>query len=871
MKSWLIGGGADCDVVVDLPTVSAHHCRLTRDEQGYWLEDLRSTNGTFVNGQRICAATRVSQEDCITLGTSVRVPWPDTPITEESRIVTIGGAADNSIVLDYPMVSAHHARLILTGTKAVLEDIGSKNGTFLGSPPSRISRAELHANDSVSFGSYQIPASQLLTMVPLAATHSPAEAEPRPVRRRAQDEFLIGRDPTSDEVLDDVMVSRRHAVFRRVGNRCSIEDLHSTNGTYVNGQRIDSVVALTVADIITVGSTSFTLTEAGALQKRQVKGRIAIEARNLGVAVPQRQLLHDVSLTIYPSEFVGLMGPSGAGKSTLISALNGYMRPSSGVVFFNGMDLYGNYDLFRGQIGYVPQDDIVHRELSVYQALYYNARLRLPADYSDEEIHRRIGVVLEQLGLQGTEDVRIGSAETRGISGGQRKRVNLALELLTDPSALFLDEPTSGLSSEDTLQVMRLLRQLANSGKTILLTIHQPSLEAFRQLDNLILIAKDAGTTDPAHLAYYGPAYPDAIRYFQAGMPESTTVPATDTPDVVLRSLATRPAADWVSRYNRSETKRHFVTDREGQSPENATASSAYRPSVSGSMRQWWTLVRRGAAIKRKDTWNTAILIAQAPIIAVLIALVFGKQSRGPSDTVTWPEAAQATAISVFLLALSALWFGCSNSAREIVAEWAVYRRERMVNLAISCYAASKLTLLGLICAFQCAVLLTVVHFWNGLEISWLAAYFVLLLVALVGVGIGLVISSFARSSEAAIATLPIVIIPMVILGGILHPVHEMHWLPRALCQAMPSRWAFEALLTLEADNRPQRPPSKAVAAVPSQDASRPTEAAQDFAEHYFPQQTHRVGAWASALVLGVMGVLLVGALVNILWWRDIH
>src|SRR5205807_1364578 len=157
----------------------------------------------------------------------------------------------------------------------------------------------------------------------------------------------------------------------------------------------------------------------------------------------------------------------------------------------NGEDLYEHYGQFAALIGYVPQDDIIHRDLTVGQALYYNARLRLPRDFSNADIADRISKVLNQLELQGARDVLIGSPEKKGISGGQRKRVNLAMELLTDPLILFLDEPTSGLSSEDALMVMRLLRELSNGGKTILLTIHQPSPEVFRLLDNLVVVSRD--------------------------------------------------------------------------------------------------------------------------------------------------------------------------------------------------------------------------------------------------------------------------------------------------------------------------------------------------------------------------------------------
>src|SRR5439155_14760032 len=181
----------------------------------------------------------------------------------------------------------------------------------------------------------------------------------------------------------------------------------------------------------------------------------------------------------------------------------------------------------RGMIGFVPQDDIIHSELTVREALFYSARLRLPRDFSNRDIHKRIDAVLAQLGLAGIDDVLIGSPTRKGISGGQRKRVNLAMELLTDPSVLFLDEPTSGLSSEDTLIVMQVLRQLADTGKTILLTIHQPSLDAFSKLDNVVVVSKDAGSTDAGRLAFYGPAYPDSVQFFNPPVGQVSNLPAS--------------------------------------------------------------------------------------------------------------------------------------------------------------------------------------------------------------------------------------------------------------------------------------------------------------------------------------------------------
>ncbi|MBC7817212.1 MAG: FHA domain-containing protein, partial [Planctomycetaceae bacterium] len=432
-KTWLVGSGTDCDVVVPHPNVSANHCRLTRSATGFVLEDLQSSNGTFVNGVRLVEPMAVSRQDQITLGRSVKMPWPGST----------------------PVASADEGQ----GSRRAVES--TERSGLAGASPS-------------------LP---------------PHEAVQVTVTLRGS-AMVLGRDPQCDHVLDYPMVSWQHARITRDGTNLFVEDLNSANGTFVNGGRIRERTAVKPGDVVGLGSYRFSVGTDGSFRQRDYRGDLTVEARGISVDAVGRRLLDGVSLTIYPSEFVGLMGPSGAGKSTLMNVLNGYTPPRCGEVLINGRSLYQHFDEFRGMIGFVPQDDIIHSELTVREALFYSARLRLPSDFSNRDIHKRIDAVLAQLGLAGIDDVLIGSPTRKGISGGQRKRVNLAMELLTDPSVLFLDEPTSGLSSEDTLIVMEVLRQLADSGKTILLTIHQPSLEAFSKLDNVVVVAKDAGSAD---------------------------------------------------------------------------------------------------------------------------------------------------------------------------------------------------------------------------------------------------------------------------------------------------------------------------------------------------------------------------------------
>jgi ABC-type multidrug transport system ATPase subunit/pSer/pThr/pTyr-binding forkhead associated (FHA) protein len=869
---WVIGRSPDCDLVMTEAEVSSRHCRLSLTSDGYLLEDLGSSNGTFVNGTRISAPVAVKQSDRITLGQKVPLPWPREPAAPQarpgppappppptaapagSRILRVGRAPDNDVVLDHPSVSGHHARVVVQGDRAVLEDLGSSNGTFVGQRDQRVQKAPLKSDDVVYLGSLRVPASRLL------GAEEAADAAPAVSLRGSS--MIFGRHPDCDQVLNYPMISGRHARLSRQGRDLVIEDLGSSNGTFVNGNRIRAPEVIRPGDAIGLGSYTFTLADGGELKGRDYRNNSALEARGLGVAAGGRMLISDVSLTIYPGEFVGLMGPSGAGKTTLMNALNGYVPPTKGIVLLNGQDLYRHYDQFRSVLGYVPQDDVMHRDLTVGQALYYSARLRLPSDYTAADIRQRIDTVLEQLGLTGTEDVLIGSAERKGISGGQRRRVNLAMELLTDPLVLFLDEPTSGLSSEDAMTVMKVLRSLADSGKTILLTIHQPSLEVYRLMDHLVLMGKDQGSSDPGRLVYFGPAYPNAVHHFNPdGIPNAR--PGIDpSPDEVLRGMSRKPAGEWAQRYRASAYYEEFVRQRSGGVDDSEGGEAVTHTRGISAFFQWWLLVCRLVTIKLRDRTSTAILLVQAPIVALLVAMVFGKQVTEKVTSSSWPDVSVALGKTVFLMALAALWFGASNAVREIVGEWAVYHRERMLNLRIGPYVASKFAVLGALCVIQCVTLLLIVGPMCKLEANWLLLFGMLMLSALVGTTIGLILSALARTSEVAIALLPIVLLPMVILGGALQPIHQMSTATRWVSMAVPTRWAYEGILLLEAPKRPTwRKPT-----MPGQKR----EPAQDMAEPSFPEKERTSVATAAASLLVMLG-LGGAAVVSILRKRDVH
>lgn len=791
-QSWLIGCAADCDIVIEAATVSAHHCRLIHTDERYVLEDLNSTNGTFVNNVRIRGPVEVRPTDSIRLGQRVIVPWP-------------------------------------AGAQAVRERLEPQ----------------------------------------ICAARDPSGAF-APTRTG----LVFGRDASCDHVIRDHAASRRHARIWAANNQLFVEDLNSLNGTFLNGRAVKRATRMRPGDVVSIANQDFELLSDGRLRPENGRGNITVEARKVGVMVADRRLLRDVSLTALPGDFVGVMGPSGAGKTTLLSVMNGYTTPTVGAVFFNGNELHSCYARFASRIGYLPQDDIIHRELTVEEAVYFAARLRLPTDFSEEDIEARVADVLDQLSLRGAAKTVIGSAEKKGISGGERKRVSLAVELLTDPSVLFLDEPTSGLSFEDALSVMKLLRAMADAGKTIFLTIHQPSLELFRLLDNLAVVAKDAASTGPGQLVYYGPAWPDAVRFFN---PDELGMHG-DSPDAVLSGLKNRPVKDWRQRFCQSPQHQAYVAARttgrvdDDSAVERSAGNAHAMPVLGEGLARWRTLTRRCLKIKTRDRWNSLILLAQAPIVAVLVVLLFGNDVRRDFTDETWVAGTSSTATVIFLNGLAALWFGSSNAVREIVGEWAVFRRERMVCLALPPYVFSKIASMACLCVLQCFVLTAIVHAGCGLRANWMQLFLMLLVLSLIGTGVGLLVSALAPSSEAAIGLLPIILLAMVVLSGAMQPVHKMSRIVQMMAFAAPSRWGFEGMLLLESRNRPLGPSPFSTLQTTDRRDEAPNEGSgrPDVAHAHFPM-SERFGVGSCNVILGAMFVSLVVLIHVVLRARDIH
>lgn len=765
------------------------------------------------------------------------------PLTKE--LTTLGRDPSTDITLDASsaVVSRNHAEIRRQGGQLVLFDKGSFNGTLLnnqrittptplydndrvqlglGGPILRISAPGMPAPFGASLAGQRAVGAVAEAAVPAAApgggrpamhtmVFSPgakgAAAPPAPPRDGAQQllmrlvfdasrtQFTIGRAADNDIHLDGLQISNHHAKLVQSGGGVSVEDVGSTNGTYVSGRRISGRQQVSPEDIVQVGPFVVRLEADGAIGVYDTRSKTRIDAIDITKIVKNRsgggtiKLLDDVDITIQPNEFVGLLGPSGAGKSTLMDALNGMRPASSGHVLINNLDLYRHLDSLKQSIGYVPQDDIIHRELTVYRTLYYVARLRLSRDVSSAEIDQIVNEVMDVTGLAERRDVPVGQ-----LSGGQRKRVSIAVELVTKPSVIFLDEPTSGLDPATEEKIMKLFRQIAESGRTVILTTH--AMENVRLFDKIVVMMR-------GKLVFYGSPQ-EALDHVGADSFKDLYDKLEEPIDKELSALGPAPAdpsqqrqvkarkeqisdgvaEEWRNKYQRTDAyKRNVVDPLTGINRNQQQAAPAKNSlTLFGAIRQLFTLSRRYFEVLRRDKFNLLILFAQSPIIAILTYLVVGDQE--PRD------------FPYFVLALVAVWFGTSISAREIIRERAVYNRERMVNLGLLPYVGSKLLVLSFIVGLQIILLFTFLKFFDLVELmkmpgNIIEQMVIMLLTGMVGIALGLFISAVVKTSEMATSLVPLILIPQIIFSGL---VGVPQGLSRAVGLVMPATWAFDSM-----------------------------------------------------------------------------
>lgn len=477
--------------------------------------------------------------------------------------------------------------------------------------------------------------------------------------------FSIGSDKYNDLVIPDNSVDKGHAKIAFKEGQYYLLDEGSTNGTRVAGIRLEAYQfrALTDGNLIELGSVIVEIkisspapAKIPIFQARQRQTlsieRMRLDAINLKKSsspILGTTLLNDISVSFFPQEFVVIAGVSGGGKSTLMDALNGQRR-ARGKVFVNGCDLYKNFNAFKNKIGYVPQDDIVHSELTVGEALNYAAHLRLPSA-SPSKRQQRIQEVLEQLQLTGRKNVSIGR-----LSGGQRKRVSIGVELISNPSIFFLDEATSGLDPGTELQIMHLLRSLADAGSLVILITHATKNVAIA--DMVVFLAKGG------RLAYVGPPKL-AFSYFKV----------KDFDSIYARVEHQLSPSEWEQGFKSYAFYKKFVSERQKTIPQNSIKPVLVKPDF---LQQWGVLCRRNLAILLKNKISLALMLLGAPILGSLnFALwkpdLFNTKIGNAGQAITM----------LFVTVIMAVMSGALATMSEIAKETAIYRRERSAGLGI--------------------------------------------------------------------------------------------------------------------------------------------------------------------------------------------
>ncbi|MDT8364521.1 MAG: ATP-binding cassette domain-containing protein [Nitrosomonas sp.] len=595
---------------------------------------------------------------------------------------------------------------------------------------------------------------------------------------RTKSLVTIGRSAQCDIAIASPLVSRTHAKLIKEPSGWVIEDCDSTNGTFINAQRIQGRHKLEAQDYVAIAAFEYLFTGEKFAASKQT-GQVRIEVRNLSKVIEDKgrkeskHLLRNISFTIEPGEFVGVFGTSGSGKSTLLDALNGRRPATSGQVLYNGTDLYEAFDLFRTAIGYVPQQDIVHRNIIMQHALKYTAKLRLPPDTSDAEMNDNATHVLDKVGLAEKANFLVNTPAP--LSGGQLKRVSLAVELVANPNVLFLDEVTSGLDAGTDKKMMELFRSLADDKKTVICITH--TLENIETCQLVVLLHQ-------GRLVFFGP--PQAVLgYFNIGRLSD-----------VYEALESKPAAFWAEKYQASSFYQRYVDAR--RTPESKphhhpkTQSEKKTPARDlFGWRQSRTLMSRYFELLMSDKRNMLFLVLQAPLIALVVGLVFQLDEKLAVRAATESQI-------VFILALSVIWFGCINSVRELVKELPIYLRERSVNLGIAPYVLSKLIPLTAICFLQCLLLLGVLELFLAIPGDLMARFIALFATAVAATAMGLSVSAFVSSNDKAMTMIPMLLVPQIILAGAVVKLEGVAlWIAKS---TMISYWGFEAMKTTLSD-----------------------------------------------------------------------
>lgn len=521
-----------------------------------------------------------------------------------------------------------------------------------------------------------------------------------------------------------------------------------------------------------------------------------------------RKGLHELTLNVESGTLAGIMGSSGAGKSTLLSILNGSCKSSSGSVHVNGIDLYETPGLQEGLVGNIPQDDLLIEELTVFQNLYYNTKLCY-GNLDDFEIRGKVDNVLDSLGLNEIKDLRVGNVLNKMISGGQRKRLNIGLELVREPSILFVDEPTSGLSSRDAENVMDLLKQLALSGKLVFVVIHQPSSDIFRMFDQLLML--DTG----GFPVYFGNPS-DAMMYFKKQVhltdSEQSECPVCGNinPEQLFNIIELHEVDEFGNNTNarRITPKEWNQLYKESQTiVDNEKNFHFTTPNIkkASSFSQWKIFFIRDFIARLSNRQYMLINLLEAPLLALILGFILRFSVGGNYKLINNPNLPAYLFIGVIV----ALFLGLSVSAEEIIRDRKIQQREKFLHLSRTSYLLSKVCLLFLISAIQSASFVIIGNLMMGVHDMNFVYWLILFTTSCFANLLGLNISAALDSAVTVYILIPFLLIPQILLSGVivrfekLHPAITRQEGVPLIGNIMTSRWAYEALAVEQFANNP--------------------------------------------------------------------
>jgi ABC transport system ATP-binding/permease protein len=751
----VIGRDLRADVRVAHPLVSRAHVVL-RYDQGRWVAiDNGSLNGMFVNHRRVPSVD-------IRDGQSINIGDPDGPqlTFEVGRHTGSAGRPPTSVV-------------------RIPQPPSSSRRTAASAPPrppsgpQPVSRPISQPQQPVAQPNYQPPTqvrpapggksevSNLATSM-IRILRPGAGAAPPP------GSTTIGRATDNDIVVPDVLASRHHATLVPTPEGVEIQDAGSINGTFVNGSRVKEAL-LHDGDVVTIGNVDLVFAGGTLVKRSETEAATrtgGLEVRGITLTIEQGPtLLEDISFAARPGTLTAVIGPSGAGKSTLAKVIVGATQPTKGAVAFEGHNIHAEYASLRSRIGMVPQDDVVHSQLTINQALGYAAELRLPPDTTKDDRRQVITQVLEELELTLHAEKRVDK-----LSGGQRKRASVAMELLTGPSLLILDEPTSGLDPALDRQVMTMLRQLADAGRVVVVVTH--SLTYLDVCDQVLLLAPGGKT------AFCGP------------------------PGEIGRAMGTTNWADIFTKVGADPDAVHLRFLERAAPPlspvEGEKPSDLGKPVQTSLRRQFSTIARRQVRLIVSDRGYFVFLALLPFIMGVLSLSVPGNVGFGVTDPLG--NAPNEPGQILVMLNVGAIFMGTALTIRDLIGERAIFRREQAVGLSTSAYLLAKICVYTVLAVVQSAIVTAIAVWGKGaptkgavmLGSPSLELFVDIAVTTVAAAMVGLALSALAKTSEQIMPLLVVAIMSQLVFSGGMIPVthrlvlDQMSWVT-------PARWGFAA------------------------------------------------------------------------------